>query len=521
MKYRHTLVVAIAALVLIFCTVTVRADRDNDDDDDDDYDGSRRRGDKLRDVCVLGGGPSGLSAAVFAKDRGLDVLVLEREGEYGGNCNTETFTPPLAGAPNWIDIGTAAFPDTTKLKVLNNDTWNVDSVAFAKRFAGNNSIIILDLTNPATATPTYLADFARGFNFGVAQSTPEQQAAFGAAAFRWLGLLKRFPWIQQSNWPSPIPADAVVPLPEVIDQLQLQPLLPLFNQILYGGGFSSLNIPVVYALAALKPSLLYAFITPNVLFSINGGCIKMYDGMVSYLGAKNVILNAEVVEAERPTRYNNGRRSYARLSYSVNQGSRCRYQEVRCKHVVVAFPQTLQSIAFLQPDWKEQAAFRDFFYRQIYTMELNVTGPVANAPSGFTILNFDLNTFGNVAVAPSFAYIQRGLPYGPAQAPLISDTKLSPSQVMATFRAQARSFPAELLAINNVLASDSHDQYFPSLPAASLTQTVNPFKRIMDLNNESYRGTSWVSTNLCTPDTVGCWELSYNTVQKIVANINA
>ena len=35
------------------------------------------------DVIVIGGGPAGLAAAVAACDKGADVLVIERDREFG------------------------------------------------------------------------------------------------------------------------------------------------------------------------------------------------------------------------------------------------------------------------------------------------------------------------------------------------------------------------------------------------------------------------------------------------------
>lgn len=473
----------------------------------------------VRDVCIIGGGPSGLSAAAFAKDRGLDVLVFERQEEYGGNCNTEFFQAPFPGAPNWIDIGTAAFPSTVRLNELNGDTWSIDSVAIARRFAGNSSLTFLDLTNSSNNNPTYFADFARGVNYGLQQSTPQQAAEFGAALFRWLNLQAQYPGIQEAKWTSPTPAPLLISLSEAIEQYQLQPLFPLFSQLIFGGGLPDYSkVPLLYALAAIKPSLVLLLTQANVGFTVNGGCIKMYDGMVDYIGRSNVLLNVDVIEVERPQRsriFGRGN-NFVTVSYSSNSGSRCRYpQEVRCKNLVVAFPQTLDSIDFLQPDWREQQAFKDFYYHYIYTLELNVTGGIASQFKGFTIQNFDVSEYGYVPDAPALAYIQRGLPYGPAQAPLISSKRLTSGQLRAAIRAQTRNFPADLLTVNGVLASDAHDQYFPMLPPAALAQDPNPLQRIKDLNADGYRNTYWISTSLATPDTVGCWQIAYDVVRSI------
>src|SRR6516162_3347308 len=59
----------------------------------------------VHDVCVIGAGASGMSAAAFLKDEGADVVVIESQSDIGGYCNTVQFAPPAPGAPAWIDIG--------------------------------------------------------------------------------------------------------------------------------------------------------------------------------------------------------------------------------------------------------------------------------------------------------------------------------------------------------------------------------------------------------------------------------
>src|ERR1044071_1649529 len=38
----------------------------------------------MHDVIIIGAGPAGLSAALWCDELGLDTLVVEREGEVGG-----------------------------------------------------------------------------------------------------------------------------------------------------------------------------------------------------------------------------------------------------------------------------------------------------------------------------------------------------------------------------------------------------------------------------------------------------
>ena len=39
-------------------------------------------------VCIIGAGPSGLSTALYLKDRGYDTIVFEKQNRVGGRCIT-------------------------------------------------------------------------------------------------------------------------------------------------------------------------------------------------------------------------------------------------------------------------------------------------------------------------------------------------------------------------------------------------------------------------------------------------
>ena len=71
---------------------------------------------KLRDVVVIGAGPSGLSAAVYAASEGLDVLVVE-EAAAGGQAGSSSRIENYMGFPTGIsgqDLAARAFAQAEK-----------------------------------------------------------------------------------------------------------------------------------------------------------------------------------------------------------------------------------------------------------------------------------------------------------------------------------------------------------------------------------------------------------------------
>ena len=57
----------------------------------------------LYDLCIVGGGPAGLAAAVYAASEGLSTVIVEREapgGQAGQRSNREL--PGFSKGPEWL-----------------------------------------------------------------------------------------------------------------------------------------------------------------------------------------------------------------------------------------------------------------------------------------------------------------------------------------------------------------------------------------------------------------------------------
>lgn len=63
--------------------------------------GATNLGDRSCDLAIVGGGPAGLAAAVYAASEGLATVVIEREA-VGGQAGTSTLTRNYLGFPRGI-----------------------------------------------------------------------------------------------------------------------------------------------------------------------------------------------------------------------------------------------------------------------------------------------------------------------------------------------------------------------------------------------------------------------------------
>ena len=55
------------------------------------------------DVCVIGGGPSGIAAAIAAARQGVDVFLIEAQGYFGGSA-TSAMVPTFVSFTDGINF---------------------------------------------------------------------------------------------------------------------------------------------------------------------------------------------------------------------------------------------------------------------------------------------------------------------------------------------------------------------------------------------------------------------------------
>jgi hypothetical protein len=469
-----------------------------------------------RDVCVLGGGAAGMAAAVFAKDKGRSVVVIESAPRVGGQCDTLHFTPPMPGLPAWIDVGVQFFANTTAANEAGLGPWSIDSVGLVERFAGPGSVVPLDFTSDTT--PNYAVNLRTGDSYGLqppAPPTPEFLAAYG----RLQQVLASYPWIDKAEVPSPVPAELLVPFSQFIAQHGLGPLVPgVFVPQLFAGGLGDFDrLTTLYALLNMAPTIGRIFSAPDAGFVVAGGCQRIYDGMAAYLTGGGADPDAVLTDAH--TAYVLRLAPLVRTSVVVGvtrsptTGAVTGAFGYRCGKIVVAYPQTADAMSPFQTDATERRVFDKVRTRYYFTGELSAApGGEATDGGAFNMLNLDPvggSPFGTPGL-PAVTQLTRGLPYGPIQFKASANEAVTREAMAQIVADQLSRMPATLLA-NATLEKVFLHTFQPHFTVEELGRRGGAYAALRAL--QGHRGTYYAGSLAHFAVSYQLWNAAYELVQ--------
>lgn len=456
------------------------------------------------DVCILGSGAAGMSSAAFLKDKGYNVVVLENQNRIGGYCQTEYFPLPLGippGSPNWIDLGVTIFDNSTTANASGNGNWSLDTAGFAQRFAAgysNGQAIPIGLSGFGAV---YNASFNLGINYGLRNTTssPEYQAAF----MRYYNFVKQYPWLNNAEWPDPIPHELLIPFSQFIVENDFELLAEgLFRDTLVAGGILDYSqTTTLYAIGTITANILGLYLEPYSLFTMYNGCSTIYAGIQNYLGAGAVVTNAQVINAERNNR---GVVLTARLNDTVNQ-------IYNCHKLIVAYPQILPAISMLNLDATEFGIFKNaqnFYY---YSSEVSVEGPLSFGVS-FTIMNVNENNQYGYPSYPGTIMCARDLPYGPAYAFCGSVNPIDQNLMYNIMQAQLDNIPASLLTNVTITLQVPHNVYLAHFTTDVLLERPNIYTRLANL--QGHLSTYWLGNLRNYADSAVIWDQNYKFINE-------
>ena len=449
------------------------------------------------DVCVIGGGAGGASAAFYAKAAGQSVVLFEKEALLGGHCQTLNTSIPYVkqdvGAQLFFDTAAANTALACQTGSTTNDCWPVDIVALFGYLAGPSSILYVD----HSVSPPVLSYDESTKTAGLVSFN---YTAFGEALYNMyyvMGTL--YPWSDARNDPvGALPAETLTSFKAFLDEHmpQWEALLSgYFYPQNYMSGLGKFDDSVAWKnIRQMGLTLIRQFTTPNATFAINGGCQRIYQGIANTLGYQNVVLNANITHVQR---FDNGHNITVHLQGPANNQP----VQYNCGKLVVGIPQTLENLAFMDLDAQEQSLFNGVSTDNFYTGRVNVQfGPFANnivsQSQGFYLMyhtnSSNTQDYGISEQNSTWHGLIANLPtpYFPSVIFSSSDAKLSAADMRQTVDQQLTSMAVDsqnqAITGHEMLEFFYHEHYaHPSIDA--LSSSPNFFQRAWQM--QGYRNT--------------------------------
>ncbi|KAK4185245.1 hypothetical protein QBC35DRAFT_389896 [Podospora australis] len=342
-----------------------------------------------RDVCIIGGGASGVHAAVSLKDLNKTVVVVDRAHRLGGN--TLTYLDPATGTP--IDVGVVVFQPLPA--VLN----------FFKKFnvqLANTSTIVANVpgqpANLSVPAPLYLTipqytDLRDGSPVQVTQDGLAVQKAIqglAAAMAKYAYILDGFEALAH-----PVPEDLVMPFGDFMAKYKLEAAIPIVFSVAQGLG-SLIHLPTLYVIKYFNFGDLKAF-SEGYLTQAQGNNSLLYTRATDYLGADNILYESTVISANRDKRTTAS--GQPELLVSTSDGG---VKLLSCGQIVLTIPPNLANLAGWDLTDEEQAVFSQFTTSTGYWTGL-VKGVGLNQTIAYT--NAAANTPSHIPVLPGLYHV--------------------------------------------------------------------------------------------------------------------
>jgi hypothetical protein len=182
------------------------------------------------DVAIVGGGAAGTYAAIQLFDRGVDVVVIEKQSDLGGHA--DTYVDPTTGTP--LNAG---------VQILHN-------TSFVRQYAARLGVALQRPALDSNAT-TLGVDFRTGREV----ANPLADAETYTALARYLNVrATNFSYLEKGFYlPDPVPNDLVIPFGDFAVKYGVEKSVFLLNE--YTQGWDISKVPAVYALVTCSQEL--------------------------------------------------------------------------------------------------------------------------------------------------------------------------------------------------------------------------------------------------------------------------
>ncbi|SPO05280.1 uncharacterized protein DNG_07967 [Cephalotrichum gorgonifer] len=291
-----------------------------------------------RDVVVVGGGAAGAHAAVWLRDNGHSVTVVEKASQLGGH--TTFFRDSASGKP--INVGVQAWMEYK------------DAFSFPERMNVSTSGSMSFTMNTAE-----FIDFTTGLPVeGYAAPTPDE---LYPALQRYLDAISPYEDMVLPgyfNFPDPtsIPEDLLMPFRDFVKKYNLGAAVPqLWDSTVMGLG-DPMDVPTLWVIQASGIPMVKALLGVGAAaVPASGRLYDLYEAVEEFLG-DDVLYSSTVVSAERKEKG---------VTVQVESAT----GEVTCieaKRLLIAFEPTTENMAPFRPDGTEKKVLSKIGYSTVY-----------------------------------------------------------------------------------------------------------------------------------------------------------
>ncbi|KAJ8115798.1 hypothetical protein ONZ43_g4588 [Nemania bipapillata] len=333
-----------------------------------------------RDVCVVGGGSSGVQGAVSLADINKTVILIEKSDHLGGHCTT--YVDPETKTP--VDYGVVIHQDIDAVTEF-FDKFGVPIIkVLPETFTLPGAPVNHSLPALFYGTLRNDVDFRDGSAVNV--STDPESVTDGIA--RLIGILSQYSYLLEGgNIPDPLPEDLLLPFGAFLQRHHLEAVIPRYYQFSQGMG-SLLHITTIYV---VKYYNLDDLRLAKPYLTVGTGHISdAFAAAGEFLGPSNVLLGSVVVASNRTA-------DRMELLVSSPSGSG-NLKLLSCGQILYTIPPTLENLAGWDLSAHETAVFKQYTSANGYWTGL-VTGVGLNQTESYW--NAAKTTASHIPVLPA------------------------------------------------------------------------------------------------------------------------
>ncbi|KAK4126319.1 FAD/NAD(P)-binding domain-containing protein [Parathielavia appendiculata] len=298
----------------------------------------------VRDVAVVGGGASGAHAAVWLRDNGQSVVVVEKAAQLGGH--TAYYHDAVSGKD--INVGVQGWIEYK------------DSLDFPKRMNVSSSRSMSFTPNVAQYIDTKTGKPVPNYK---APATADMNAAMQ----RYLDVLEQYENMVLPgffNFPEPenIPEDLLMPFVDFVEKYNLSAAVPqVWDSTAMGLG-DTMNMPTLWVMQASGVPMVRAMLGQAAsVVPASGRLYDLFESVASFLGG-DVLYSSTVLSATRPESSNNPRQGVSLHVRGTDGQVTC----IEAKRLVIAIEPTPENMAPFNLDTTESSVLGKFRFPTVY-----------------------------------------------------------------------------------------------------------------------------------------------------------